>query len=164
MLFYTWVIAFIFFKEVLSQLAMKGVTFIMKKTVKVVGAVSINEQGETLCALRSPNMSQPNVWEFPGGKIEEGESPEESLIREIKEELGCTVEVYELIEDVVHEYPNIVVHLLTYKTKIVEGAPTAKEHAELKWMRFDELRSFQWAPADIPTVEALVAGKAKVES
>lgn len=142
---------------------MKGVTFIMKRTVKVVGAVSINEQGEILCALRSPRMSQPNVWEFPGGKIEEGESPEESLIREIKEELDCTVEVYELIEEVVHEYLNIIVHLLTYKTEIVAGAPTAKEHAELKWMTLEKLRSLHWAPADIPTVEALLAGKVKVE-
>lgn len=136
----------------------------MKKTVKVVGAVSINEQGEILCALRSLKMSHPNLWEFPGGKIEEGESPEESLIREIKEELGCMVEVYELIKDVVHEYPNIIVHLLTYKTKIVEGTPTAKEHAELKWMPLEELPSLQWAPADIPTVEAMLAGKVKMES
>ncbi|MDQ0246157.1 8-oxo-dGTP diphosphatase [Bacillus fengqiuensis] len=135
----------------------------MKKTVKVVGAVSINEQGEILCALRSPQMSQPNLWEFPGGKIEEGESPEESLVREIKEELGCTVEVYELIEDIVHEYPNIIVQLLTYKTKIVEGTPTAKEHAELKWVTLDELKSLQWAPADIPTVETLVSGKVHIK-
>ncbi|HWO95684.1 MAG TPA: (deoxy)nucleoside triphosphate pyrophosphohydrolase [Bacillus sp. (in: firmicutes)] len=133
----------------------------MKKTVKVVGAVAINEQGEILCALRSPKMSQPNLWEFPGGKIEEGESPEESLVREIHEELGCTIEIYELIEDVVHEYPNIVVHLLTYKTKIVEGTPIAKEHAELKWVPLEELSSLHWAPADIPTVEALLAGKVK---
>ncbi|WP_078410118.1 (deoxy)nucleoside triphosphate pyrophosphohydrolase [Priestia abyssalis] len=135
----------------------------MKKTVKVVGAVSINKQSEILCALRSPNMSQPNVWEFPGGKIEEGESPEESLVREIKEELGCTVKVYELIEDVVHEYPNITVHLLTYRTKIVNGTPTAKEHAEIKWMALEELSSLQWAPADIPTVKALLSGKVNIE-
>jgi 8-oxo-dGTP diphosphatase len=134
----------------------------MKKTVKVVGAVSFNDKKEVLCALRSPEMSLPNLWEFPGGKIEEGEKPEESLIREIQEELGCTVEVYELIEDVVHEYPNVIVNLLTYKTKIVEGTPTAKEHAELKWVPLKELRSLEWAPADIPTINKLLANKVNI--
>jgi 8-oxo-dGTP diphosphatase len=131
----------------------------MKKTIKVVGAVSFNDKEEILCALRSPNMSLPNLWEFPGGKIEEGERPEESLIREIQEELGCKVEVYELIEDVVHEYSNVIVNLLTYKTKIVEGIPTAKEHAELKWVPLKELRSLEWAPADMPTVDKLLEDK-----
>lgn len=135
----------------------------MKRTVKVVGAVTINEQGQILCALRSPTMSQPNVWEFPGGKVEEGEKPEDALVREIKEELSCKVEVHELVEDVVHEYPTIIVHLLTYKTKIVEGTPMAKEHAELRWMALDELSSLQWAPADVPTVEAFVCGKVRMK-
>lgn len=127
----------------------------VKKTVRVVGAVIYNEQNEILCALRSPEMSLPNLWEFPGGKIEEGENPEESLVREIQEELECTIEVYEKIEEVYHEYPNVIVNLLTYKAKIIEGEPKAKEHAELKWMPLQELRSLEWAPADIPTVEAL---------
>ncbi|KAB7707090.1 NUDIX domain-containing protein [Bacillus aerolatus] len=130
----------------------------MKKTVKVVAAVCINEQGNVLCALRSPEMALPNLWEFAGGKIEKGETPEESLIREIQEELDCTVEVHELIEDVVHEYPNVIVNLLTYKTVIIEGTPTAKEHAELKWVPLQELRSLEWAPADIPTIDKLVNG------
>jgi 8-oxo-dGTP diphosphatase len=132
----------------------------MKGTIKVVGAVSVNDQGEILCALRSPNMSLPNLWEFPGGKIEEGETPEESLVREIKEELGCTVEVYERIEDVVHEYPNVIVNLLTYQTKIVEGTPKAKEHAELKGVPLEELKTLEWTPADVPTVERLLSSKA----
>jgi 8-oxo-dGTP diphosphatase len=130
----------------------------VKKTIRVVGAVIYNEQKEILCALRSPEMSLPNLWEFPGGKIEEGENPEEALVREIREELGCTIEVYEKIEEVHHEYPNVIVNLLTYKAKIVEGEPKAKEHAELKWMPFQELHSLEWAPADIPTVEALLEG------
>lgn len=67
----------------------------MKKTVRVVGAVIMNEKDEVLCALRSPDMLLPNLWEFPGGKIEEGEAPEETLVREIKEELGCTIQVQE---------------------------------------------------------------------
>ncbi|KKB41756.1 8-oxo-dGTP diphosphatase MutT [Bacillus thermotolerans] len=131
----------------------------MKKTVQVTAAVCINEQDEVLCALRSPIMTLPNLWEFPGGKVEEGETPEESLIREIKEELGCTVEVHELIEDVMHEYPNVIVNLLTYRSTITEGMPLASEHAEIKWVPREQLRSLEWAPADIPTIDRLLAEK-----
>lgn len=134
----------------------------MKKTVKVVGAVTFNENGDILCALRSSEMSLPNLWEFPGGKIEEGEQPEDSLIREIQEELGCTIEVHERIADIVHEYPNIIVNLITYKTSIVGGTPIAKEHAELRWVPVQDLLSLEWAPADIPTVEVLLGEKVKI--
>ncbi|OCA81271.1 8-oxo-dGTP diphosphatase MutT [Pseudobacillus wudalianchiensis] len=128
----------------------------MKKTIKVVAAVCINEHEQVLCALRSSNMSLPNLWEFAGGKVEKGETPEESLVREIQEELGCTVEVHELIEDICHEYPNIIVNLLTYRTTIAEGTPKANEHAEIKWVPLQELCSLEWAPADIPTVNKLL--------
>ncbi|WP_342470506.1 8-oxo-dGTP diphosphatase MutT [Ureibacillus sp. FSL K6-3587] len=131
----------------------------MKKTVRVVGAVIMNEKDEVLCALRSPDMLLPNLWEFPGGKIEEGEAPEETLVREIKEELGCTIQVQEKIEEVHHEYPSVIVNLLTYKAEIINGEPKAKEHAELKWAPLQELHTLEWAPADVPTVDALLADK-----
>ena len=75
----------------------------MKKFVKVVGAVIENDKGEILCALRSPSMTLPNLWEFPGGKIEEGEQPEQTLAREIQEELECQIEVHNLVAAIVHE-------------------------------------------------------------
>lgn len=131
----------------------------MKKTVKVVGAAMFNGQNELLCALRSPKMSLPNLWEFPGGKIEIGETPEEALIREIREELECKIEVYEEIEDTTFEYTNIIVNLRTYKSKIIEGTPKAKEHAELRWVPIHKIKSLEWASADIPAVEALLANK-----
>ncbi|MDG5790140.1 (deoxy)nucleoside triphosphate pyrophosphohydrolase [Evansella sp. AB-P1] len=126
------------------------------KRVKVVGAVIENERKEILAALRSPRMTLPNLWEFPGGKVEDGESSEEALIREIKEELGCTIEVFELIEDVVHEYPKVFVNLLTFKARIVDGKPTAKEHSKLEWTSFEALQDLEWAPADIPTIDHLL--------
>lgn len=127
----------------------------MKKRVSVVGAVIFNERNEVLCALRSPKMSLPNYWEFPGGKINEGEMPQEALIREIKEELGCLISVGEKIEEVDHEYENIIAHLATYKTYIESGIPKALEHADLKWVQIKKLLELKWAPADIPTVDIL---------
>lgn len=134
----------------------------MRKTIKVVAAVCIDEHDCVLCALRSPIMPLPNLWEFAGGKVEKGEIPEESLVREIQEELGCLVQVHELIEDVSHEYPHVIVNLLTYRATIVEGAPKAKEHAQIKWVPLQELRSLKWAPADIPTVDKLLTDELSV--
>lgn len=126
------------------------------KTIKVVGAVIEKENGEILCALRSPSMSMPNLWEFPGGKVKEGEKPEAALVREIREELGCIITVGNLIADVVHQYPDITVILLTFEARIVAGVPKALEHAKLSWVKREDLTSLQWAPADIPTVERLI--------
>ncbi|MFB7142341.1 (deoxy)nucleoside triphosphate pyrophosphohydrolase [Gottfriedia sp. NPDC056225] len=128
----------------------------MKKQVKVVGAVIRNNENQILCALRSPEMSQPNSWEFPGGKIEDGEKPEEALAREIQEELGCEIIVSELIEDVIHEYPNIIVNLITYEAKIKWGIPIANEHEKIEWKEISELKELEWAQADLPTVEKLL--------
>ncbi|MFF3024584.1 8-oxo-dGTP diphosphatase MutT [Gottfriedia sp. NPDC057948] len=128
----------------------------MKKQIKVVGAVIRNDQNQILCALRSPEMSMPNSWEFPGGKIEKNEKPKEALVREIQEELGCEISVTELVEDVIHEYPNIIVNLITYEAKIISGTPVANEHAKIEWTEISELKELEWAPADLPTVEKLI--------
>lgn len=100
-------------------------------------------------------MTLPNYWEFPGGKIEQGESKEEALKREIKEELGCTIEVYDHVEDTTHEYEKVIVRLETFMAKIVSGTPVATEHAQIKWIPRTELSSLNWAPADIPAIEKL---------
>ncbi len=121
----------------------------------VVGAIIENDNKEILCALRGPEMTLPNYWEFPGGKIEQGESKEEALKREIQEELGCTIEVFDHVEDTTYEYEKVIVRLETFIAKVVSGIPKVSEHAELKWMTRQELPSLNWAPADIPAIEKL---------
>lgn len=128
----------------------------MKRKVSVVGAVIFNDKSEILCALRSSTMTLPNYWEFPGGKIDEGEGSREALIREIKEELDCTITVSEKIKEVEHEYESIIVHLTTYKAEVIAGIPKALEHTKLEWIHIQDLEQLKWAPADIPTVKRLL--------
>jgi len=132
----------------------------MKKQVKVVAAIIENEQHEILCALRSPEMSIPNLWEFPGGKVEKDEDFYSALEREISEELGCTVKTTEeVFNDNTHEYETFIINLLSIKCKIVEGVPSASEHSKLIWLKRENLESLKWAPADIPAVEQLISEK-----
>ena len=126
------------------------------KKIDVVGAVITNEKGEILCALRSQHMSLPGMWEFPGGKIEQGETPEESLVREIREELGCEIKVGDFISDDVYEYPTVAVRLITYFAKVISGTPVPKEHEKLEWVSEADLMKLEWAPADVPTVNKLM--------
>ena len=128
----------------------------MKKLVKVVGAIIENENNEILCALRSPDMSLPNLWEFPGGKLEAGESYKEAIEREIMEELGCSVRFIDIFNDNTHEYDAFIVNLVTVKCILVSGTPTASEHSKLIWLKRENLNSLKWAPADIPAVNQLI--------
>ncbi len=131
------------------------------KRVDVVGAVIWNEAGEVLCALRSAQMAMPGLWEFPGGKIEPGEDPRETLRREIAEELGCVIEVGGQVADVTHAYPDLEVRLITFHARVVEGQPAPREHERLRWVRPEALGNLTWAPADLPTVDRLVKGAAR---
>lgn len=128
----------------------------MKKTIKVVAARIENENNEILCALRSPEMTLPNQWEFPGGKVEQGESLFEAIEREIKEELNCTVEAVDEFDENTHEYEKIIVNLIGIKCKLVEGTPVAREHSKLVYLKKENLNSLVWAPADVPIVENLI--------
>lgn len=129
----------------------------MKKVVDVVGAIIQNEKAEILCALRSKNMSLANFWEFPGGKIEKGETIKEAIVREIHEELDCTIEFIEVFNDSTYEYDEVIVNLVTIKCKLIEGIPKDKEHAKLIWLPIDYLESLNWAPADCSTVKKLLS-------
>lgn len=128
----------------------------MKKMIKVVAAVIENDQKEVLCALRSHDMSIPNMWEFPGGKVEKGENLQEALEREIQEEMKCDIKAGEVIYDHTHEYDSFIINLIALDAKIVSGTPVVTEHAKLIWLPKENLDSLVWAPADIPAVETLI--------
>ncbi len=131
----------------------------MKKLIKVVGAVIENENNEILCALRSPSMSLPNMWEFPGGKVEKDENLKEAIEREIQEELDCNIEFSSVFNDNTHEYDPFIVNLITVKCRLISSTPTANEHSKLIWLKRENLLSLKWAPADIPAALQLSAEK-----
>ncbi|HLR61941.1 MAG TPA: (deoxy)nucleoside triphosphate pyrophosphohydrolase [Lentibacillus sp.] len=128
----------------------------MKKDIHVVGAVILSNN-QILCAQRGPSKTLPYKWEFPGGKIEQDEIPENALKREIAEELHCQIEVDDQIEHTVYEYDFGVVHLTTFFCKLIEESPVKTEHHTLEWVSQNELKQLDWAPADIPAIEKLVS-------
>lgn len=123
----------------------------MTKILDVVAAAILRDD-RVLAARRSEVMSLPNMWEFPGGKVETSESPASALVRELHEEIGCTVEVGSRITTTRHDYPFAIVSLTTFYASLLSGEPVADEHAELRWCTADELSSLEWAPADLPAV------------
>lgn len=126
----------------------------MAKKIEVVGAVLINED-RVFAAKRGPGKSMAGYWEFPGGKVEADETPEEALARELREELKVDVTVGEFIVTATHEAGTAVIELSTYLCTIIEGVPVLTEHEEFRWLPVSELSDVEWAPADIPTVELL---------
>lgn len=123
-----------------------------KKHYKVVGAVIVRD-GLVLCARRAPGGETGDLWEFPGGKIEPGESAGHALEREILEELGCRIKVGARVTATTHEYDFGVITLTTFYCDLLDGTPTATEHAALLWLAPDELDDLEWAPADVPAVD-----------
>ncbi len=123
----------------------------MTKQIHVVGAVIVRD-GLVLCAQRGKGGSLAGLWEFPGGKIEAGESPTAALEREIAEELGCTIEVGTPITTTAHEHEFGTVNLTTFYCRLISGTPTTSEHAALRWLRPADMATIKWAPADVPAV------------
>ena len=120
------------------------------KTVRVVAAIII-ENGKVFATQRGYGEFKDG-WEFPGGKIEPGETPEEAIVREIKEELDTEVEVIELLDTVEYDYPNFHLSMGCFICKIKSGDLVLKEHEAAKWLTKDTLGSLEWLPADVGLV------------
>lgn len=115
--------------------------------IEVVAALIWQDRKFLICQ-RPENKARALLWEFVGGKVEEGESKEEALIRECKEELNIVVSVGERFAEVTHEYTDITVHLTLFKCTITDGKPALIEHNDLKWITPDEIENFEFCPAD----------------
>lgn len=120
--------------------------------LKVTCAV-IEQQGKVLCTQRSATMKLPLKWEFPGGKIEANETPEQCLVREIKEELGIDISIVESLPSNIHDYGSRTIELLPFRCTILHGDIKLKEHQDARWLAPHRLMDLDWAAADIPIVE-----------
>ncbi len=106
-------------------------------------------QGERFLACqRPPHKARGMLWEFVGGKVEPGETREQALIRECREELDVTVRVGGIFMELVHEYPDLTVHLTLFHAGIAEGTPRLLEHQALRWLTVEEMDQYPFCPAD----------------
>lgn len=123
------------------------------KTIRVVAAV-IKENGKIFATQRGYGELKGG-WEFPGGKIEAGEKPQEALQREIREELDTQIEVGELIDTIEYDYPSFHLSMDCFWCKIIKGNLVLKEHEAAKWLGREELDSVDWLPADVTLIEKI---------
>lgn len=123
------------------------------KTIEVVAAI-IKRNNKILATQRGAGEFKGG-WEFPGGKIELGETPQNALIREIMEELDTTIQVNELVDIVEYDYPNFHLTMHCFLSEVVSGTLILKEHQDAKWLGRNELDSVAWLPADLGLIEKL---------
>lgn len=128
----------------------------MKPVVRVTAALLTDAAGRIFVARRGPDRHLEGLWEFPGGKIEPGESPEACLARELTEELGIIASVGRLRASCVHAYDRVTIELLAYDATLVSGTITLKDHDAMDWVEPAHLLDIPLAPADIPIARALL--------
>ena len=113
---------------------------------------------------RPQNKARGLLWEFVGGKVEAGETKEQALIRECREELDVTLSVGEVFMDVIHEYPDLTVHLTLFNATVIEGTPQKLEHNDIRWITAREIGSYDFCPADREILERIIALMEKEET
>lgn len=128
------------------------------KTIRVVAAIirAVNKDNEPVFFATQRGYGEfKGGWEFPGGKIEEGETPQEALRREIMEELETEISVGELVDTIEFDYPTFHLSMDCFRAEIVSGNLVLKEHEAAKWLTKEELNSVEWLPADITLVDKI---------
>ena len=133
----------------------------MKNLIKVTAAI-LEKDGRIIIAQRKSSDRLSGKWEFPGGKIEPGETPEACLARELKEEFEIDVTIGEHLGSNIHHYDHISIELMAYRASWVGGAITMNDHKAYRWVTVDQLAEFDFAPADVPFVEMLRRGQIDV--
>ena len=126
----------------------------VKKVFNVVGAIIFN-QDKIFCVQRGPGRALENYWEFPGGKIEEDESHQEAVIREIQEELLCDINPLQKLITITHQYPEFHMTMHLYISELIKGEPTLTEHSAMQWVGPEDLDDVNWIPADIDIIASL---------
>jgi 8-oxo-dGTP diphosphatase len=124
--------------------------------VKTVTAAIIKKENKVLLTRRKPGEKLEGFWEFPGGKIEEDETPQECLRRELTEELGVVTDVLEQVAESIFSYDHGSIKLIALRTNIVSGNITLSVHDQVEWVKLNELLSYKLAPADIPIAEKIM--------
>ena len=124
------------------------------KTIEVVAALLCRNQQFLICQ-RPPHKARAGLFEFPGGKVEDGETLTQALQRECSEELGIWAVVEQPIADVYHQYPDLTIHLTLLSATIPEGEPQALEHDDLRWITAAELEAYPFCPADVAFHDAI---------
>lgn len=153
--FLHWESACVFSLSSLFCLEGKAKVLQRRSQIEVVGAAIRDKAGRILCALRGEGMPHAGFWEFPGGKIEAHEAPESALIREIREELGCLIEVERLLSHTFDEQSTRRISLRIYLARLSEGEPQAREHERILWLPPPALSELPWMPADREAVAIL---------
>ncbi len=123
--------------------------------VEVVAALIWNKNRFMICQ-RPSHKTRGLLWEFVGGKVEPGETKEQALVRECREELGVTVSVTDVFMEVVHEYPDITVHLTLFNAAIAEGTPQKLEHNDIQWITPKEIPNYDFCPADDEILDRII--------
>lgn len=123
--------------------------------IEVVAALIWDKDKFMICQ-RPVHKARGLLWEFVGGKVEPGETKEQALIRECQEELAITLSVGDIFIDVMHEYPDITVHLTLFNATIVEGVPQKIEHNDIKWITPGEIPAYEFCPADKEILDKIV--------
>lgn len=132
------------------------------KTIKVVAAVikAVNKNGEDIIFATQRGYGEfKDGWEFPGGKIEEGETPQEALKREIMEELDTEISVGELIDTIEYDYPTFHLSMDCFWCEVIKGNLVLKEAEDAKWLKKNELDKVDWLPADVELIGKIVMGQ-----